>query len=252
VAVLLVAAIAFSSSTGDALASRARLPAGPAGAELGRRQMTRDLHRVFAGARSHLITLSRLVSVRAQNWPECDAEMVARTDHRFTVIGAANLTGQIDCTSKPLTSAASIADRPYFRRGMDTRGYAVGDFQLGRVAGDESLGMGFPVHGFDGAINGLVFSSMSVNWLDRRVGAKRPGGALDVLVVDEHGTVLARAGRRQTPLGRNLAAKSLVQEMLAKDRGTGTFRFAGRRVTGAFGVVGPTGGAVHVAVSVRR
>jgi hypothetical protein len=222
-------------------------------AELGTRQMTRDLHRVFAAARRNLIELSRLGSVRTQDGPACGGEMAARLNPtRFSIIGATNRAGDIYCASQPPISPASLADRHYFRRVIGTRGYAVGDFQIGRVAGADTLGMGFPVRGFDGGINGIVFSSMSVSWLDQRVARQRPRGAVDVLVVDEHGTVLARAGKRPTPPGRNLAAKSLVRAMLANDRGTGSFKLAGRPVSSAFDVVPPTGGAVHVAVSVRR
>ena len=241
-----------SGGAARALASPGRLPGGAAGADLGRRQMTRDLHRVFAAARSHLVKLSRLGSVRTQNGPACDSDMAARLSSRFTIIGATNRAGDIYCASEPLSANASLADRPYFRRAIATRGYAVGDFQIGRVAGAQSLGMGYPVRGADGTINGVAFSSLSVSWLDRHVGGKRPLGALDVLVVDEHGTALARAGKLETTPGHNLAAKSLVRAMLANDRGIGAFRLAGREVISAFNVVGPTGGAVHVAVSVRR
>lgn len=238
---------------GEAQASRGRLPGGAAGAALGTRQITRDLDRVFVSARRHLVKLSRLGSVRTQNGPVCDGEMAARFDPtRFSIIGATNRAGDIYCASQPPTSPASLADRPYFRRAIGTGGYAVGDFQIGRVAGADTLGMGYPVRGADGAINGIVFSSMLVSRLDRHLGGQRPRGAVDVLVVDEHGTVLARAGRRQTSPGRNLAAKSLVRAMLANDQGTGSFKLAGRPVTSAFDTVPATGGAVHVAVSVRR
>lgn len=240
----------------DAVGRRARSPEHPprgfAAAKLDLQRVTRDLDRVFHSAREQLAGFARIPSVRAQDAPICDGEMAARSRARFTAIGAANRAGDIYCASPPLTAAASVADRPYFRRAIDTHGYAVGDFQIGRVAGAESLGMGFPVHGLDGRINGVVFSSMSVGWLDRHLEEKRPAGARDVLVVDEHGTVLASAGRKQTRPGRNLAGGPLVKAMLADDRGTGSFRFGGTMAISAFDVVGLTGGAVHVAVSVGR
>ena len=253
IAALLAAGVQPASAA--AAGPRGAIPeqplAGAAGAELGVQRLTRDLGHVFSSARGRLVKLSRLGSVRAQDVPACNGEMAAGSNPRFTAVGAANRAGDIYCSWPPLTSPASLADRPYFRRAIDSRGYAVGDFQIGRVAGAESLGMGFPVRGFDGGINGVVFSSMSLGWLDRHVGGKRSRGALDVLVVDEHGTVLARTGRTQTRPGRNLAAKSLVREMLASDEGTGVFRFTGRKVISAFDVIRLTGGAVHVAVSVR-
>lgn len=247
------AAAVGSSAAGEALAAGGRLPAGVAGAELGRRQMTHDLDRVFIAARGHLVKLSRLGSVLAQDGPACDSEMAPRLGSpRFTIIGAADRAGDLYCASQPLTSPVGIADRPYFLRAIGSQRYAVGDFQIGKLSGIKALGMGYPTRGADGAVNGVVFSDMSVDWLDRHVGGKRPRGSLDVLVVDEHGTVLARAGKRRTSPGRNLGAKSLVRAMLANDRGIGAFRLAGLDVISAFDTVRPSGGAVHVAVSVRR
>ena len=253
-AALVAAEAAAAGSTGAdaAIAAGGRLPAGAAGAERGIRQITRNLDRVFVAARRQLVRLSRLGSVRAQDGSACNSEMAAQLrSPRFTIIGASDRAGDLYCASQPLSSPVSIADRPYFLRAIGIRGYAVGDFQVGKLSGIKALGMGYPTRGADGAVNGVVFSDMSVSWLDRHVGGKRPRGALDVLAVDEHGTVLARAGKSQTTPGRNLGAKSLVRAMLANDRGIGAFRLAGQPVISAFDVVRPTGGAVHVAVSVR-
>lgn len=237
----------------EALAARGHLPKGRAGAQLGVGQMTGYLERVFRAARGHSIKLSRLPSVRAQGAAACNADVAARLDSpRFTINGAADSAGTLFCASQPLTSPVSIADRPYFLRAIGTRRYAVGDFQVGKVSGLGALGTGYPVRGANGAVNGVVFSDLSVSWLGRRVCARRPHGALDLLVTDEHGTVLARCGRTRTAPGRNLGRKSLVGAMLASDRGTGAFRIAGRRVISAYTAIKPTGGAVHVALSVRR
>jgi hypothetical protein len=236
-----------------ALAARGHLPIGWAGAELGIARTTGYLERVFRAARVHSSKLSRLPSVRSQDVAACNADVSDRLDSpRFTINGAADRAGSLFCASQPLTSPVSIADRPYFLRAIGTRRYAVGDFQVGKVSGRGALGTGYPVRGADGAINGVVFSDLSVDWLGRHLCARRPRGALDVLVTDDHGTVLARCGRTRTPPGRNLGRNPLVRAMLAGDRGTGAFRIAGRRVTSAYAAIKPTGGAVHVALSVRR
>lgn len=237
----------------SALAAGGRLPRGSAGAELGVQRMTRYLDRVFRATRGHSIKLARLLSVRSQDAAACNADVAARLDYpRFTINGAADRSGNLYCASQPLTSPVSIADRPYFRRAIGTRRYAVGDFQIGKVSGLGALGTGYPVRGADGAINGAVFSDLSLGWLGRRVCAQRPRGAFDLLITDEHGTVLARCGGARTAPGRNLGRKSFVRAMLARDRGSGIFRIAGRSVVTAFAALKPTGGAVHLAVSVRR
>jgi hypothetical protein len=104
IAALLAAEAAAVGSPGasEALASRGRLPAGAAGAELGTRQITGDLGRVFIGARRHLVKLSRLGSVRTQDGPACDSEMAARLGSpRFTIIGASDRAGDLYCASQP-------------------------------------------------------------------------------------------------------------------------------------------------------
>lgn len=239
--------------SGAALAARGPLPKGPAGAQLGVGRMTGYLEGVFRAARGHSIQLSRLPSVRAQDAAACNADVAARLGSpRFTINGAADRAGSLYCASQPLTSPVSIADRPYFLRAVGTRRYAVGDFQLGKVSGLGALGTGYPVSAANGAVSGVVFSDLSVSWLARRVCARRPRGALDVLVTDDHGTVLARCGRTRTEPGRNLGRNSLVRAMLAGGRGTGVFRIGGRRVISSYDTVKPTAGAVHVALSVRR
>ena len=259
VVVIVIAALLATESAGlgwdsdAALAARGHLPEGPAGAQLGVERMTGYLERVFRAARGHSIKLSRLPSVRAQDAGACNADVAARLDSpRFTINGAANRAGSLYCASQPLTSPVSIADRPYFLRAVGTRRYAVGDFQVGKVSGLGALGTGFPVRAANGAINGVVFSDLSLSWLGRGVCARRPHQALDVLVTDDHGTVLARCGRTRTEPGRNLARNSLVRAMLAGGRGTGAFRIGGGRVISSYDTVKPTAGAVHVALSVRR
>lgn len=215
--------------------------------------LTTNLNRAFVQARQDLLELSRLPGVRALDPVGCGNEMAARGGSpRYTIIGAANLAGDIYCASPPLTSAANIADRPYFRRALGTREYAVGDFQIGRATGQESLGTGYPARDVNGSVNGVAFSSLSLTWLGQRVADRRPQSAADVLVVDEHGTVLARAGRTRTAAGTNLGAVPLVKAMLSRDRGSGGYEIARHRVASAFDVLASTGGAVHVAVSVRR
>jgi hypothetical protein len=211
------------------------------------------LNRPFVKARHELRRLSTLGSVRAHDRDRCNRAMASRTvPRRYTAFGAANRGGNVYCLSQPLTSPVNIADRPYFVRAIGLRGFAAGDFQIGRATGVDSLGMGYPTRAEDGHINGIVLAPLSLDWLDGKVNALRPARTFDVLVTDDHGTVLGRAGHRHTPPGRNVSSAQLVKAMLADEAGSGRFHLGGTPVASAFDTVAATHGSVHVAVSVRR
>jgi hypothetical protein len=155
---------------------------------------------------------------------------------RYGASGAADLQGNVFCLGIPFTPPLSIADRAYFLR-------AIG---LGQV------GLGFPTV-VGRRVTGIVLTVLSLDWLEHRITHRRPRGAVDVLVIDDHGTVLARAGRRHTRPGTNLGSNTLVKAMLSHVRGEGTFRLGRKKlVRTAFDTVRLSDGNMHVAVSLRR
>jgi hypothetical protein len=168
---------------------------------------------------------------------------------RYGSSGATDSKGSIFCLGIPF-SPTSIADRAYFLRAIGTRGFGVGDYQVGRVTGLGSIGLGFPIV-VNRRATGIVLTVLSLDWLEQRIINRRPSGAVDVLVIDDHGTVLAHAGRRPAKPGTNLGNKALVETMLGKDQGVGTFRLGHKPVRAAFDTVPLSDHAIHVAVSVR-
>jgi hypothetical protein len=212
---------------------------------------TTNLNRILAKARARLIGLAGLPSVQAQNPAACNADMAALpVQARYGSSGAADLQGQLFCLGIPITSPVNIADRAYFLRAIGTRGFGVGDYQVGRVTGLGSIGLGFPIV-VNRQVTGIVLTVLSLDWLQQRIVATRPRGALDVLVIDDHGTVLARAGRRETRPGTNIGSSALVKAMLSRDRGEATVRLGHKLVDAAFDTVPLSAENMRVAVSVR-
>jgi hypothetical protein len=215
------------------------------------RHIRADLKGILVRARAQLIELARLPSVRAGNSSACNTDMASRAGSpRYTALGAADLAGNLYCLSTPFTPPVSIADRPYFLRALGTGDLGVGDFQIGRVLGQGSVGLGFPVRA-GGRTTGIVLSPLTLAWLDPRVERERKRPARDVLVVDDHGTVLAHAGPTSVAQGTNLGGTALVKKALRFDRSQGPTRFGGKRVFAAIDVVPLSGDGMHVAVTGR-
>jgi hypothetical protein len=211
---------------------------------------TINLHRILAKARARLIGLAGLPSVQTQNAAACNADMAALPVlARYGTAGAADLQGNLFCLGIPITSPINISDRAYFLRAIGTRGLGVGDYQVGRATGLGSVGLGFPIV-VDRQVTGIVLTVLSLDWLEQRIAATRPRGAVDVLVIDDHGTVLARAGRRETRPGTNIGGSALVKAMLSREQGEGTFRLGHKLVRAAFDTVPLSADNMRVAVSV--
>jgi diguanylate cyclase len=54
----------------------------------------------------------------------------------------------------PLAGPVSVSDRPWFKRAIQLRDFAVGEYQVGRITGRPSLNFGYPLLGEDGRIQG--------------------------------------------------------------------------------------------------
>jgi hypothetical protein len=215
------------------------------------RHLRSDLKRILVRARTQLIELSRLPSVQAGNGAACTSDMAARAgDPRYTALGAADLSGNIYCLSTPFTPPVNIADRAYFLRALGTGDLGVGDFQIGRATGQGSVGLGFPVIA-GSRTTGVVFSPLSLAWLDPRVEAQRRRPARDLIVLDDHGTVLAYAGPAAVAQGANLGRMALVKKALKLNRSEGKTRFGGKRLFAVTDVVPLSDGGIHLAVTSR-
>jgi len=211
-----------------------------------------NLNHILAQARMRLQGLARLPSVLSRNASACNADMAALPPmSRYGSSGAADLQGNLFCLGVPMSSPVNIADRAYFLRAIGTRHLGVGDYQVGRVTGLGSIGLGFPTI-VNRQVTGIVLTVLSLDWLEKRTIHTRPRGALDVLIIDGHGTVLARAGAKPTRPGTNLGGSALVKAMLSEKRGEGDFRLGKRSVRSAFDTVPLSADNMRVAVSVAR
>ena len=44
-----------------------------------------------------------------------------------------------------MTGQVYVGDRVYFRRALETRDFAIGEYQIGRITGKATLNFGYPV-----------------------------------------------------------------------------------------------------------
>ncbi len=193
-----------------------RLAAAHVQAETSRlvRLVAADQARMFEGGRQLLITLAQLPDLHG-NTEECEA-FLARLLTQFPSyanLGVISPDGTSACSALA-GEVVYLGDRAYFQRAMQSRGFAVGDFQIGRHTRKATINFAHPAFDEGGEIRGVVYAALDLGWLGEYAAHTRDWSGSSLLVVDRAGTVLVRTPDSERWLGVSAADATIVRTML--------------------------------------
>lgn len=101
----------------------------------------------------------------------------------FVNFGVIGTDGRVLCSALPFSDGLNLGDRSYFRRALESKHFAAGASQIGRITGVPSLNFGLPVTRPDGELAAVVFAAVGTHWLAELVDpAMLPDGATVVLL----------------------------------------------------------------------
>jgi signal transduction histidine kinase len=187
------------------------------------RIVSADHERLIEDARKLLAALSRLPGVRDRKRAACDtlfADLLTR-HLSYANLGVIGADGSVLCSGLPMTGQVYVGDRAYFRRARDTRDFAIGDYQIGRVTGKATLNFGYPVLDDAGHVPAVVFAALDLTWLNQLAGqAGLPPGSM-LTVIDRNGTILSRYPDDGKWVGK-LMPEPLVLNAILTQQGNGT------------------------------
>jgi serine phosphatase RsbU (regulator of sigma subunit) len=176
-------------------------------------------------ARQLLTAIAHLPQLNGEEPMACRAflaEMLAASP-MYVNLGVAAPDGNLSCSAVPLQSAVNVSDRMYFRRAMETRRFAIGDYQIGRVTLLPSLNYAYPVLGDGGNVQAVVFAAQSLNWLTLALSkVDFPLGAV-LMVIDRNGTVLAHLPDTGDLVGKTFPDAEVLAA-LSQQRDGGVFQ----------------------------
>ena len=172
-------------------------------------------------ARQLLRAFVRLPQVSTRNAAGCNAffaEMLSAYP-LYLNLARAELDGDVSCSALPMRSPINVADRPYFKRALETRGFAIGDYQVGRITKLPSVVYAYPVVDAKGQVEGIVIVVQSLSWLTAALSNLEfpPGSTL--VVTDGNGTVLARVPGAEGSIGKTLPEQQVLAKLSSQKEG---------------------------------
>ncbi len=187
-----------------------------------------DYARLIAEGRQLLAVLAQLPHVSGAAPAACQRTLgrILEGDGRFANFGVTGADGIARCSAMPLTGNTNFSDRAYFRRALATRGFAVGDFQIGRISKLPVLVLAQPVTDAANRVTSVVFAALKLSWMSELAAqAHLPPGS-SVTVLDSNQTVLVRYPDPETWIGKR-AGDSVLLRAMGAARADGTVESEG-------------------------
>jgi PAS domain S-box-containing protein len=159
--------------------------------------------RLIHGARELLTTLSELPEIRSAD-PAAATALLQRIlpNYQFYVnLGLVSLDGNVIASAVPMKDGVSVAELPWFRQAVQSREFAVGEYQTGNIPGHPQLNFGYPVLDANGEVQAIVFVSLDLFAVGRSLfPVDLPPGS-ELVLTDRQGLVLARQPPSDQKLG---------------------------------------------------
>jgi len=187
------------------------------------RLVSADHERLIADARKLLAALARLPGVREGKRAACDplfADLLTRHSS-YANLGVIGVDGNVLCSGLPMTGQVYAGDRTYFRRARETRDFAIGDYQIGRITRKATVNFGHPVLDNRGHVRVVLFAALDLAWLNELAGRVGLPAGSTLTVIDRNGTILSRYPDEGKWVGK-LMPEPLVLNAILNQQGNGT------------------------------
>ena len=184
---------------------------------------TREEGRVIGQTRQLLLALAESAPVRSGNRRDCKKllDELFGSYPRYANLGVVRTNGMVLASARPMVEPANQTNRPFFRRALATRAFAIGDFPDGQAAGKPTVNFGYPVFDSDGQVQAVVFAALDLDWVSRfesALPAQLPQGATWT-EIDRDGKILVRYPSPEKWIGQPFPEKSLLKTVFSQNHG---------------------------------
>jgi signal transduction histidine kinase/CheY-like chemotaxis protein/HAMP domain-containing protein len=124
--------------------------------------------RILIQARQLLADLASLPEIRAAKpSAACNKSLAGVQQHNpnYGNIIVVDPQGDLQCSGLPIQRRPNYAERAWFRRAVASHQFSVGDYIIGKIYGQPSLGLGHPIYSKTGQLTGVIAIALDLKWL---------------------------------------------------------------------------------------
>src|SRR3954453_18840917 len=131
------------------------------------KQFGEEMGELREGARQLLVALGKLPAVRQRDGAACSElfQMLQTQYPNYAMLGAADASGRVFCSSVPGAMRGPVSDDEFFKRAISRDGLAVGNYWGDPTTGSKVLHFALRFSGADGRAGGVVFAGLGLDWL---------------------------------------------------------------------------------------
>jgi hypothetical protein len=117
--------------------------------------------------------------------------------------------GRVECSTIPDLVGVDLGDRSYFRKAVETHGFAFSDYLFGRLWKLPIMTAAYPVSAIAAGEEAVIVAAINLDWMSGIMSDLdgRPG--VSAVLIDSEGTVLAAPSDQAGMIGRPLDAPLL-------------------------------------------
>ncbi|MBD2447551.1 PAS domain S-box protein [Nostoc sp. FACHB-152] len=161
----------------------------------------------FEITRQLLKVLAQLPVVRQNNSAECNQLLadILKQDSIYANFVVSDTKGNLICSAIPDSGSVNVADRSYFRLALQTRKFAVGNYQISRLAKRATINFAYPILDKAGQVQTIVVAAVDLAHLNQLAAQiKMPPDSV-LSLVDHKGTLLVRYPDSQIWVGKSIS-----------------------------------------------
>ncbi len=210
---------------------------------------------IIKDTRQTLFTLSQIPQVRKHEPDACSAifASLVRETEAYTGLAAARPDGEVFASAPPIERPTSFADRPWFKRVMETRDFVIGEYVLGRISGRPLVVLAYPVLDHRGEITTVLSIGLNLAWVSKTVRKSELAEGMTLTFVDSDGTILLRFPDPEKLVGKDMHEEFLIRIMLTRGEGTEEgVGLDGKPHLFGFTSLGKGVEAIHMGVSIPK
>jgi signal transduction histidine kinase len=169
------------------------------------KQFGAEMGELREGARQLIVALGQLSAVKTHQGAACDSQFASAKANfkNYSLLGAADVTGTIFCSSSPL-SYSSVAEQPFFKRAMATDELAVGNYWVDPSTGQKMIDFAQRFRDENGQVAGVVFAGLDLAWLSEHLKERGLSPTASILIADREGNIIARLPHPEQLVGKNM------------------------------------------------